>query len=129
MKRNIEFHLDFALGSKSCPVCGELPCVCGSYHVDADEKAGYPPNCKEGFVKKDGKCVPAKKDDASAEKSYPGKSVPRRKDGVPKKKQKKRACQPGEHRDKGGKLVNNKKKSKAYYSELWEKVNADSKSK
>ena len=26
----------------------------------ADEKAGYPPNCNEGYVAKDGKCVPAK---------------------------------------------------------------------
>lgn len=24
----------------------------------ADEKAGYPPKCKEGYVEKDGKCVP-----------------------------------------------------------------------
>ncbi len=24
----------------------------------ADEKAGYPPNCNEGYVAKDGKCVP-----------------------------------------------------------------------
>jgi len=29
--------------------------------VDAADKAGYPPNCKEGFVEKDGKCVPAVK--------------------------------------------------------------------
>ena len=26
----------------------------------ADDKAGYPPNCNEGYVAKDGKCVPAK---------------------------------------------------------------------
>ena len=25
---------------------------------EADEKAGYPPNCKKGFVKKGDKCVP-----------------------------------------------------------------------
>ena len=24
----------------------------------ADDKAGYPPNCNEGYVEKDGKCVP-----------------------------------------------------------------------
>jgi len=32
-------------------------------HIDiqADEKAGYPPNCNEGYVEKDGKCVPAEK--------------------------------------------------------------------
>lgn len=26
--------------------------------IYADEKAGYPPNCNEGYVEKDGKCVP-----------------------------------------------------------------------
>ena len=30
----------------------------------ADDKAGYPPNCKEGFVAKDGKCVPVQEDEA-----------------------------------------------------------------
>jgi hypothetical protein len=44
-----------------------------------------------------------------AEKNYPGKNVERREDGVPKKKQKKRACKKGEHRDKSGKLVKNSK--------------------
>ncbi len=62
-----------------------------------------------------------------SEASYPGENVERRKDGVPKKKMKKRACKPGEHRDKSGKLVKNKKKSKAYYSELWRKVNEQTK--
>ncbi|MAH48547.1 hypothetical protein CMI37_22160 [Candidatus Pacearchaeota archaeon] len=37
-------------------------------------------------------------------KSYPGKNVKRRKDGVPKKKRKKRATKKGEYRDKGGNL-------------------------
>ena len=27
----------------------------------ADDKAGYPPNCNEGHVVKDGKCVPEDK--------------------------------------------------------------------
>jgi len=27
--------------------------------VKSDEKAGYPPNCKPGYVEKGGKCVPA----------------------------------------------------------------------
>ena len=31
----------------------------------ADKDAGYPPNCKKGFVEKDGKCVPEKKDEAT----------------------------------------------------------------
>tara|TARA_B100000745_G_C19859432_1_gene285887 strand:- start:5 stop:298 length:294 start_codon:yes stop_codon:yes gene_type:complete len=29
--------------------------------IYADEKAGYPPNCNEGYVEKDGKCVPKEK--------------------------------------------------------------------
>ena len=32
---------------------------------NADEKAGYPPNCNEGYVEKDGKCVPV---DSQSEK-------------------------------------------------------------
>tara|TARA_R110002051_G_scaffold319468_1_gene403574 strand:+ start:320 stop:601 length:282 start_codon:yes stop_codon:yes gene_type:complete len=31
----------------------------------ADEKAGYPPNCNEGYVEKDGKCVPIEKNTES----------------------------------------------------------------
>ena len=27
----------------------------------ADDKAGYPPNCNEGYVEKDGNCVPKEK--------------------------------------------------------------------
>ena len=27
----------------------------------SDDKAGYPPNCNDGYVEKDGKCVPAEK--------------------------------------------------------------------
>ncbi len=29
----------------------------------ADEKAGYPPNCNEGYVEKDGKCVPVESEE------------------------------------------------------------------
>jgi len=29
--------------------------------IEADEEAGYPPDCNEGYVKKNGKCVPAPK--------------------------------------------------------------------
>ena len=29
------------------------------YKSESDEKAGYPPNCNEGYIEKDGKCVPA----------------------------------------------------------------------
>ena len=28
------------------------------YNSEADKKAGYPPSCNEGYVEKDGKCVP-----------------------------------------------------------------------
>jgi hypothetical protein len=94
-----------------CESCACNPCICGSrgWKARADEKAGYPPNCNEGYEEKDGKCVVIKK--STAEKSYPGKSVKRRKDGVPKKKMKKRACKPGEYRDKSGNL---KKTSKSH---------------
>ena len=92
-----EFIIDFTdqinAGQNACPECGELPCVCGSRSLSKN-KGGYP-----------------------------GESVERRKDGVPKKKMKKRACKPGEHRGKDGNLKKTKKKSKAYYSELWKKVN------
>ena len=33
-----------------------------SLQSQADEKAGYPPNCNEGYVAKDGKCVPVEED-------------------------------------------------------------------
>ena len=29
---------------------------------EADDKAGYPPNCNKGYVEKDGKCVPVSKE-------------------------------------------------------------------
>ena len=44
-------------------------------NMQADEKAGYPPNCNEGYVAKDGKCVPveekseSKKNDNDEEKN------------------------------------------------------------
>ena len=56
----------------------------------ADEKAGYPPNCNDGYVEKDGKCIKEK-----AEAQYPGENCPRRKDGVPKKKKKEARHQKG----------------------------------
>ena len=31
------------------------------YNSEADKKAGYPPNCNEGYVEKNGKCVPIEK--------------------------------------------------------------------
>ena len=37
--------------------------------VQADDKAGYPPNCNEGYVAKDGKCVPVEADASAAEES------------------------------------------------------------
>ena len=83
--------------------------------LKADKKAGYPPNCNEGYEEKDGKCVLVEKETDEAKhkkkgyaKDYPGKTVERRKDGVPKKKMKKRACKPGEYRDKSGSLKKTK---------------------
>ena len=34
-----------------------------NYKLESDEKAGYPPNCNKGYVEKDGKCVPIKRDE------------------------------------------------------------------
>jgi len=80
--------------------------------LKADGEAGYPPNCNEGYEEKGGKCIEIVgywKKKTVGEKNYPGKNVDRREDGVPKKKQKKRAFKKGEHRDKSGKLVKNSK--------------------
>jgi hypothetical protein len=64
--------------------------------AQSDEDAGYPPNCKPGYVEKDGKCVPANEDSAEwkkfekkdddEEKNGDDKS----KDGDKKKKKKKK---------------------------------------
>jgi len=53
----------------------------------ADEKAGYPPNCNEGYVEKDGKCVPLKKEEASFRYEHPktGEVYTYRRKGVYKK--------------------------------------------
>tara|TARA_R100001377_G_C3186677_1_gene108833 strand:+ start:703 stop:978 length:276 start_codon:yes stop_codon:yes gene_type:complete len=32
------------------------------YSSQSDEDAGYPPNCNEGYIEKDGKCVPVESD-------------------------------------------------------------------
>ena len=42
---------------------------CLKRKMRADKDAGYPPNCKKGFVEKDGKCVPEKGDEAKHKKS------------------------------------------------------------
>ena len=36
--------------------------------IQAAEKAGYPPNCNEGYVAKDGKCVPVEESEKNKEK-------------------------------------------------------------
>ena len=36
----------------------------------ADKKAGYPPNCNEGYVEKDGKCVPVENTEDKDEAGY-----------------------------------------------------------
>ena len=51
MKRYEEFEIDF-------------------YEVNADEKAGYPPRCNEGYVEKDGKCVPVENTEDKDEAGY-----------------------------------------------------------
>ena len=39
----------------------------------ADDKAGYPPNCNEGYVEQDGKCVPIQEEDGGKMKKKAGK--------------------------------------------------------
>ncbi|SVD92002.1 uncharacterized protein METZ01_LOCUS444856 [marine metagenome] len=36
--------------------------------LNADERAGYPPNCNKGYVEKDGKCVPVEEGGAHTKK-------------------------------------------------------------
>ena len=58
----------------------------------ADDKAGYPPNCNEGYVAKDGKCVPVQEEDA-------GKMYKKKADKKDKKKN-------GDDEEKDGKDKN-----------------------
>jgi hypothetical protein len=41
----------------------------------ADEKAGYPPKCNDGYVAKDGKCVPVEGDAEAAGDDIPSKKL------------------------------------------------------
>ena len=62
--------------------------------IQAEKKAGYPPNCNEGYAEKDGKCVPVgensesfkKKNDKDEEKNGDDK----KKNGNPFDKKKKK---------------------------------------
>ena len=36
------------------------------HRSESDEDAGYPPNCNEGYVEKEGKCVPVKEESEAA---------------------------------------------------------------
>ena len=62
----------------------------------ADDKAGYPPNCNEGYVAKDGKCVPVQEEDA-------GKMYKKKADKKADKKDKKKN---GDDEEKDGKDKN-----------------------
>ena len=57
--------------------------------------------------------------------NYPGQNVKRKKDGVPKKKMKKRACKPGEHRDKEGNLKKTKADEKEGYNPKTKPVSSE----
>jgi hypothetical protein len=39
----------------------EADFILNRYKSESDDAAGYPPNCNEGYVEKDGKCVPVDK--------------------------------------------------------------------
>jgi hypothetical protein len=88
--------------------------------LEADKKAGYPPNCNEGYVEKDGKCVPAEEDEAKhKKKGYAEEDDPKKKKDDPKKKKddpKKKKGDKDESDEKGGDnlppWLNKKKKKK-----------------
>ena len=52
----------------------------------SDEVAGYPPNCNEGYVAKDGKCVPVEEDSAEWKKGKKKNGDDEEKNGKVKKK-------------------------------------------
>ena len=48
-------NTEYPEGKQRYAVCvGQI-----KHKSESDEKAGYPPNCNEGYVEKDGKGVPA----------------------------------------------------------------------
>ena len=62
----------------------------------ADDKAGYPPNCNNGYVAKNGKCLPVEENDAfmhdkdDGEKNGKDKDKDKEKNGKDKDKKKKK---------------------------------------
>ena len=59
--------------------------------LQAEEKAGYPPNCNEGYVAKDGKCVPVeKKSESKKNDNDEEKNGDDKKNGFPFDKKKKK---------------------------------------
>ena len=55
--------------------------------AESDDKAGYPPNCNEGYEERDGKCVPITKQEAGFKYEHPqtGEVFTYRRKGVYKK--------------------------------------------
>jgi hypothetical protein len=65
----------------------------------AEKKAGYPPNCNEGYVEKDGKCVPVEENSES------------KKNGNDKEKNGKDEEKNGDDKKKNGNPFDKKKKN------------------
>ena len=70
----------------------------------AEEKAGYPPNCNDGYVAKDGKCVPVEKKSESFKHGKKNDND-EEKNGDDKKKN-------GDDKKKNGNPFDKKKKKK-----------------
>ena len=75
-----------------------------------DDEAGYPPNCKKGFVEKDGKCVPIEKDDAELDNKKSSPNSPNDKGYKGPQNYFNSSLKEGKHK-------------KNVYSDLWKKVN------
>jgi len=74
------------------------------FDSQADEKAGYPPNCNKGYVEKDGKCVPAEENSESFKHGKKNDND-EEKNGDDKKKN-------GDDKKKNGNPFDKKKKKK-----------------
>ena len=85
-----------------------------SDQISADKKAGYPPNCNEGYAEKDGKCVPVEKADAAPGWSGPNVYKPGKKAGKWQHQRKEKKAKKGQ--------VQSWSEKKKSYTELWKKV-------
>ena len=79
--------------------------------ASADDKAGYPPNCNEGYVAKDGKCVPINENEAKKKENPFKKKGDDKKKGGDKKKN-------GDKKKDGDKENGDSDKKKPFWASL-----------